>query len=63
MIFKSIQYGIGILLIIIGIAGLFLPILQGLLLIALGVIVLRADHLKTVWPDIKDKTKHIFRKK
>ncbi len=45
---KSIQYTLGIVLIIRGIAGLFLPILQGLLPIGLGVLVLRGHRVKDV---------------
>jgi len=52
--FKPLQYTLGILLILLGIAGLFLPFLQGILLIVLGVFVLRADKVSGVWSDIKD---------
>jgi|GEM_PF-6758865 len=61
-ILKSLQYALGVLLILVGIAGLFLPILQGILLIALGVVVLKADKISTVWPDVKSKTKRLFNK-
>lgn len=36
----------GVFLIILGIIGLFVPILQGLLLIAAGLAVLKIDFLK-----------------
>jgi uncharacterized protein YqgC (DUF456 family) len=58
---KSVQYGLGIGLIIIGIAGLFLPLLQGVLLIILGIFVLRAHKAGSVWSGVK-KTAHNFRK-
>ncbi|MBU2561780.1 MAG: hypothetical protein KKD17_05780 [Nanoarchaeota archaeon] len=52
---KAMQYGLGIGLILLGIAGLFLPFLQGVLMIVLGVIVLRADRMGDVWIIIRQK--------
>jgi uncharacterized protein YqgC (DUF456 family) len=52
---KAVQYGLGIGLILVGIAGLFLPFLQGVLLIILGVFVLRAHSIKSAWITIKEK--------
>lgn len=57
--FKPLQYGLGIALIIIGIAGLFLPFLQGILLIFLGAAVLKADSLK----GLLDKSRDVFRRR
>ncbi len=59
---KAIQYGLGILLIMIGVAGLFLPVLQGVLLILLGVVVLRADSLKNAGANLKDYWKDLKKK-
>ncbi|MFH1064207.1 MAG: hypothetical protein V1729_03950 [Candidatus Woesearchaeota archaeon] len=52
---KTIQYTLGISLILLGIAGLFLPILQGILLIGLGILVLRGHKVKDVWHNIRRK--------
>jgi uncharacterized protein YqgC (DUF456 family) len=48
---------IGVVFILIGVAGLFLPILQGILLIALGILILRADKVGDVWSMVKKKLK------
>jgi uncharacterized protein YqgC (DUF456 family) len=42
---KAIQYGVGIGLIIAGIIGLFVPLLQGVLMIIAGVVILKADKI------------------
>ena len=56
---KALQYGLGISLIIIGIAGLFLPVLQGVLFILAGVVVLREENVKTA----TNKLRGYFKKK
>ena len=58
---KVVQYGLGIVLILVGIAGLFLPVLQGVLLVILGVVVLRAHSLGTAWATIKEKAGRLRR--
>lgn len=45
---KVVQYGLGISLVLLGIAGLFLPFLQGILLILLGVAVIKADDIRSI---------------
>lgn len=60
---KAVQYGLGISLILLGIAGLFLPILQGVLLMILGVVVLRAHSLGNAWLSIKQKAGSLSRRK
>ncbi len=52
---KAVQYGVGIGLILLGIAGLFLPFLQGILLIVLGIFVLRAERMGDVWQGIRHR--------
>ena len=52
---KALQYTIGIVLIVVGIAGLFLPLLQGVLLILLGVFILKADTSRGIWTAMKEK--------
>lgn len=42
---KAIQYGVGIGLIIAGVIGLFVPLLQGVLMIIAGVVILKADKI------------------
>lgn len=59
---KPLQYGLGIALIIVGIAGLFLPFLQGVLLIILGVFVIRAHRITNVWSEVKDTAKNLRKK-
>ncbi|MFC1742024.1 hypothetical protein ACFL3V_05810 [Nanoarchaeota archaeon] len=60
---KALQYGLGISLLILGIAGLFLPILQGVLLIALGIFVLKAHKMSDVWPNVKEKARSIRKRR
>ncbi|MBW2972213.1 hypothetical protein KY359_04220 [Candidatus Woesearchaeota archaeon] len=62
MMLKVVQYGIGISLILLGIAGLFLPFLQGILMIVLGIVVLRAHKAGDVWLTIKEKVVRAKRK-
>ena len=52
---KAVQYGLGVGFIILGVAGLFLPILQGVLMIALGVFILKAPNMTDCWKQIKHK--------
>ncbi|MBU0760117.1 MAG: hypothetical protein KJ858_00335 [Nanoarchaeota archaeon] len=55
---KRIKIPLGILCIILGIAGLFLPILQGIALIILGLVLLGFPvnkHLKKQWEKIRKK--------
>ena len=51
---KLIKCIVGFSLILIGIAGLFLPILQGIILIVLGIVVLKSEELKDVWGKFKE---------
>ena len=60
---KALQYGLGISLILVGIESLFLPLLQGVLLILLGVFVLKADSTKGAWQDVKNKVRSLRKKK
>jgi uncharacterized membrane protein YbaN (DUF454 family) len=59
---KALQYSLGIGLIILGIIGLFLPILQGILFIVTGVVILRADSMQEAW-FIFSRTISRFKKK
>jgi len=56
-----IKAGIGILLVILGIVGLFLPLLQGVLMILAGLFILKNRDL--TYKDIKSKLKDSFKKK
>lgn len=47
--FKLFKKSAGIILIIIGIAGLFLPFVQGILLIILGLALLENQYLKNIF--------------
>ncbi len=60
---KALQYGLGISLILVGIAGLFLPLLQGVLLILLGIFVIKADSNKGVWQSMKEKARNLSSKR
>ena len=60
---KAVQLGLGIGLILLGIAGLFLPFLQGVLLIVLGVFVLRADSSKDLWLYLKEKKARLMKRR
>ncbi|MBW2964043.1 hypothetical protein KY363_01160 [Candidatus Woesearchaeota archaeon] len=53
---KVAQYTLGIFLIVLGVIGLFLPVLQGVLFIVLGIFVLREGNVSNLWQSIKDKT-------
>lgn len=57
MMNKPIRYGMGISIILLGIAGLFLPILQGILLITLGILVIKGGGIRKNWNDLKKKVK------
>jgi len=52
-----LRVGLGVLLIAFGIAGLFLPFLQGVLMILLGVLLLKADNFGHAWHMVKKKFK------
>jgi uncharacterized membrane protein YbaN (DUF454 family) len=52
-----LRIGLGVLLIAFGIAGLFLPFLQGVLMILLGVLLLKADSFGHAWRIVKKKLK------
>ena len=54
---KAVQYGLGILFIILGIAGLFLPFLQGILFIVIGVLIIKAPSIGHAWKTIKEKVR------
>jgi uncharacterized membrane protein YbaN (DUF454 family) len=61
-----IRISLGIILIIIGIIGLFLPILQGILFIGAGILLLQNKSWKEVKEfiqDSKEKIKKRLRKK
>lgn len=60
---KAVQYTLGIFLIILGAIGLFLPVLQGVLFIVLGVFVLRADNMSDAWQSIKEKAGSLRKRK
>ena len=51
----GIKKGIGILLLILGVIGLFLPIIQGVLLILAGTAVLKGGSIKDNLKDMKNK--------
>ncbi|NQU78990.1 hypothetical protein HQ545_04440 [Candidatus Woesearchaeota archaeon] len=51
---KAVQMSLGIILIMMGVVGLFLPILQGLLLIACGVLVIKGGSIRDVGTVIKN---------
>lgn len=53
----GIKKGIGILLLVLGVIGLFLPILQGTLMILAGVAVLKGGSIKDNLKDMKNKLK------
>jgi uncharacterized protein YqgC (DUF456 family) len=53
---KAVQYGLGISFIILGIAGLFLPFIQGILFIVIGVLIIKAPSMAHAWERIKEKT-------
>jgi len=59
-IFKVIRFTAGILLILVGIIGLFVPILQGILFIVLGGLLLGKDTMFGRWIN---KQIHRFTKK
>ena len=56
---KAMQYGLGIGLIILGILGLFLPVLQGILFLVAGFLVLRAHNLKKATRTLKHHLTHV----
>ena len=56
---KVVQYGLGIGLILIGIAGLFLPLIQGVLLIVAGFLVLRAHNIPKATRHLKHHYHHV----
>ncbi|MBN1544344.1 hypothetical protein JW898_02675 [Candidatus Woesearchaeota archaeon] len=56
---KALQYGLGTGLILLGIAGLFLPLLQGVLMIVLGMLILRADKAGDIWMLVQQKVARI----
>lgn len=60
---KAVQYTLGIALILVGIAGLFLPLLQGVLLIVLGIFVLKLDASKGIWKSMKEKARSLRHEK
>lgn len=51
---KAAQYGLGIAFILIGIIGLFLPVIQGILFIIAGFLILRAHNLNTATKTLKN---------
>lgn len=55
------QYGIGIGLILLGIAGLFLPVVQGILFIVSGFLVLRAHNFGKATKHLKHHYHHVKR--
>jgi uncharacterized protein YqgC (DUF456 family) len=59
---KGLQYGIGITLIVVGVIGLFVPVLQGVLMIALGVFILRAKSIPHIFQTIRKKWRKWRRK-
>ena len=62
LMLKVVQYGLGIGFILIGIAGLFLPLLQGILFIVLGIFILRAHSLRGAWETLKEKAGRVKKK-
>jgi len=58
---NSAKKAFGILLILIGIAGLFLPLIQGIFLIFLGILLLSPEKGKKLIEFYKQKRKN-FRK-
>jgi len=52
---KLVRIIVGILLIAIGIAGLFLPVLQGILLIAAGLVFLEYEPMTKLVHSIKER--------
>jgi uncharacterized protein YqgC (DUF456 family) len=62
LIFKIIRITAGILLILLGLAGLFLPILPGIVLILVGVVILNNPALKRMIDKILKKVKRSINK-
>lgn len=60
---RLIRITIGILLIILGIIGLFLPFLQGILLIVAGLLILEYPPITKFVHKLKEKWKNRKRKK
>lgn len=58
---KAVATTIGIFLVVLGVFGLFLPLLQGILLILLGVFILKNRNMS--YQDIKLKFKNSFKRK
>lgn len=68
MIKRTAQIILGSIIILIGIAGLFLPFLQGILLIIIGINIISPyhgqrilKHIKNVWDKTKKWLKKIFK--
>jgi uncharacterized membrane protein YbaN (DUF454 family) len=54
---KALRIALGVTLILVGIIGLFVPVLQGILFILLGLAILEAHFIKTFFSRICDKLK------
>lgn len=54
---NSVREMLGIILVVLGIIGLFLPFLQGIAMIALGLTLLGVTHLREHVAKIKDTVK------
>ena len=50
-----LRKGVGVFLIVLGVIGLFVPILQGVLFILLGVSVLKSRSLRKSWKELKER--------
>ena len=57
MTLKALRIAAGVTLILVGIIGLFVPVLQGVLLILAGCAVLELPYVKTLFLKIRKKFK------
>jgi hypothetical protein len=54
---NALRVGLGMIFIIIGVAGLFLPFLQGILMIVLGMLIIKADKVGDIGHIVRDVLK------